>query len=337
MRAPPPVSQLARYSAAVLTAAAAPASSGGRITGRGVAGGQVAPSGQLAENHSTARAARPVNKSAPSRSEASFFESPNTLHDSVVSDRPVAAWYASASDRICEMIVMAADTSVKKPESSTVALPDDTASLTATIPNMLADVVARIHQRLNALGLSAHAASMRAGRPDAIRNMERGVSKGRAGVSTKTLEALAPVLQTTVAWLSDGIGPADLGTRRVPLLGFVGLGSEVTLYLEHEGATESVACPTTAPTARAAIEIRGACMGAFFDRWLAFYGPRIDRPGDDILGELCIVGLADGRQLVKKVAAGGLPDRFTLLSQFEPPIYDPQVEWAAVIVALQPR
>ena len=74
---------------------------------------------------------------------------------------------------------------------------------------MLKDVLARIEERLKVVGLSAAAASKQAGLSiDAIRNIRRKVEAGEeAGVSSKTLEALAPVLQTTVAHLSDGADP----------------------------------------------------------------------------------------------------------------------------------
>lgn len=63
-------------------------------------------------------------------------------------------------------------------------------------------ILYRVEERLDALGLNARQASVAAGKPDAINNMRQGVKKGRTGVSLETLEALAPVLQTTVAWLA---------------------------------------------------------------------------------------------------------------------------------------
>lgn len=72
---------------------------------------------------------------------------------------------------------------------------------------MLKDVLARIEERLAEVKLSAAAASVKAGLSiDAIRNIRRKVEAGQeAGVSSKTLEALAPVLRTSVAYLADGV------------------------------------------------------------------------------------------------------------------------------------
>ena len=71
---------------------------------------------------------------------------------------------------------------------------------------MLERIVDRIQGRLDALNLKASEASKKAGlSKDAIRNMQRAVKSGkRDGVSTRTILALAPVLQTTSAWLISG-------------------------------------------------------------------------------------------------------------------------------------
>jgi hypothetical protein len=66
-------------------------------------------------------------------------------------------------------------------------------------------VLARIEERLKAVGLKADAASRAAGTPDAIRNLRRAVEKGgRKGVTMATLGKLAPVLETTVGYLAEG-------------------------------------------------------------------------------------------------------------------------------------
>ncbi len=78
---------------------------------------------------------------------------------------------------------------------------------------MLEEIVARVEERLAAVGLSATAASLRANlSADAIRNMKRALKSGddRQGVSSNTLLALAPVLETTAAWLIEGPPPSTL-------------------------------------------------------------------------------------------------------------------------------
>jgi len=81
----------------------------------------------------------------------------------------------------------------------------------------LAEILSRIEMRLKALGISANEASRRAGKSDAIRNLRRAVAKGeREGISTATLMALAPVLETTAPWLlTGGASPEEVAEEAV--------------------------------------------------------------------------------------------------------------------------
>ncbi|TPN11686.1 hypothetical protein [Mesorhizobium sp. B2-1-2] len=75
---------------------------------------------------------------------------------------------------------------------------------------MIEDILRRIDQRLAALDIKESRAAKLAGLSDsAIRDIRRAANRGRkdAGVSTRTLEKLAPVLETTVVWLVSGEGP----------------------------------------------------------------------------------------------------------------------------------
>lgn len=105
---------------------------------------------------------------------------------------------------------------------------------------MLADVLARIDKRLDAIGMAESAASVKAGLSNsAIRNLRRAVKEGReSGVSTRTLAALAPVLGTSVAWLSDGVGSetgeAGVSVVDVPHISWVSAGQLVQQDTVHQ-------------------------------------------------------------------------------------------------------
>src|SRR6202048_5127980 len=95
------------------------------------------------------------------------------------------------------------------------------------------DVLSRIASRLKAAGLSAHAASLAAGKPDAIRNLRRAVKKnGRLGINIETLTALAPILKTTVGWLLEGVGDSASGNL-VRVVGRIGAGAEIQPEFKH--------------------------------------------------------------------------------------------------------
>lgn len=96
---------------------------------------------------------------------------------------------------------------------------------------MLEDVLKRIQHRLEVIGISESRASMLAGLSNsAIRNIRRAVEAGKEqGVSTRTLTALAPVLNTNVSWLADGVGnevgeAIELERNDVPLISWISAG-----------------------------------------------------------------------------------------------------------------
>jgi SOS-response transcriptional repressor LexA len=93
---------------------------------------------------------------------------------------------------------------------------------------MVSDLAQRIQERLDALGKSARAASLEAGKsPDLL----RGILSGRLkSISSENAARLAPVLGVTVEWLITGRGetlaPRPPGAARitVPLISWVSAG-----------------------------------------------------------------------------------------------------------------
>ena len=85
------------------------------------------------------------------------------------------------------------------------------------------------------------------------------------------------------------------------------------------------------------MQIRGHSLGALFDNWLVFYDDVRDPPDDDLVGRMCVCGLADGRVLVKALKRSQVQGMWTLLSNTEPPIYDVALDWAALVREMRPR
>lgn len=84
-------------------------------------------------------------------------------------------------------------------------------------------LIDRINERLAALGLRPRTASLRAQLgADAIRSIQRGKSQYPR---TDTLAKLAPVLGTTLEYLSTGTGPAELAEARAAYAGIDNRGS----------------------------------------------------------------------------------------------------------------
>jgi transcriptional regulator with XRE-family HTH domain len=215
----------------------------------------------------------------------------------------------------------------------------------------------RIEARLAKLDRSAAEISkITSGSPDLIRNILRKEREGRQHrPRTDTIEALARELQTTVEWLISGTGPEEIdeepidgghiesdaiGGRpqraaTIPVVGYVGAGAEAHFY-PPGGDLDRVGAPHGSPADLVAAEIRGDSIGSLFDRWLVFYDDVRPAMTPDLIGKLCVVGLADGRIMVKKIAPGR-GKLFNLVSERGPVIENVSIEWAARVKAMAPK
>jgi hypothetical protein len=165
----------------------------------------------------------------------------------------------------------------------------------------------------------------------------RAHETGGRGLRKDAAERYARAFRRPVEWLLWGKGkpiePAQ--PRLVPLVGYVGAGAEA--HFTPAGDLGEVEAPAGSTEHTVAVEIRGESLGSFFDHWLVFYDD-VRRPlTADLIGRLCVVGLEDGRVLVKKPQRSRTRGLYHLLSQTEAPIMDVAVEWAARVTAMVPR
>ncbi|MEW6438480.1 MAG: XRE family transcriptional regulator [Pseudomonadota bacterium] len=121
------------------------------------------------------------------------------------------------------------------------------------------------------------------------------------------------------------------------LVGYVGSGAEMTLFAEARDDLERVRTTDGHTENTVAVEVRGKSLGDVFDRWLIYYEQTKLSPTPDLLNQLCVCGLADGRILIKKLMHGSIENYYTLLSNFEPPIYDVALDWATRVKMMRPR
>ncbi|MGJ0505635.1 MAG: helix-turn-helix domain-containing protein [Methylocystis sp.] len=126
--------------------------------------------------------------------------------------------------------------------------------------------------------------------------------------------------------------------RQVSLVGYVGAGAETHRFADGQGPFDMVSAPDGASENTVAVEVRGLSLGPAFDGWYVYYDEVRDPPTASLLGRLCVVGLADGRVLVKILRTGHLKGRYTLESNVgELPIYDAEVLWAARVRHMTPK
>lgn len=209
---------------------------------------------------------------------------------------------------------------------------------------MLKDVLFRVEQRLEAVGLSAAAASRNAGlSEDAIRNMQRAAKKdsGRKGVSTATITALADVLDTTVGWLMGDEVDAEIETEirvappaMVKIVGRVGAGARVEAI--EDMSQEPIALPGELEDA-SAYWVEGDSCSPVFEPGdvLVVRGPGRADEGE-FLNRYCVVETDDGLGWVKRVTRGmTVPGRgrlYNLESDNADPIQNQQIKSARPVL-----
>ncbi|NBV78983.1 MAG: helix-turn-helix domain-containing protein [Verrucomicrobia bacterium] len=123
----------------------------------------------------------------------------------------------------------------------------------------------------------------------------------------------------------------------VPVVGYVGAGAEAHYYATGDGNLGQIDAPPGARPSTVAVEIRGDSLGPLFDGWVAFYDETRTPVTPDLIGQLCVVGLPDGRILIKRLKATADPARFHLLANTEAPLFDQEVSWAARVLTMRPK
>lgn len=162
---------------------------------------------------------------------------------------------------------------------------------------------------------------------------------GTRGLRPDVAERYAKAFGCSPEWLLYGRGKATVApavTRRaVQLVGYVGAGAET--HFVAPGELGEIEAPEGSSDLTVAVEIRGESLGTFFDRWVVFYDD-VRRPvTSDLINRLCVVGLEDGRVLIKKIQKSRYKGLFHLISQSEAPIMDVAIEWAAKVKNMVPK
>lgn len=162
--------------------------------------------------------------------------------------------------------------------------------------------------------------------------------RGRTEPTRDDVQRVAEALGIDVAMLELEGGPtSETGAGMVRVVGYVGAGDAAHFYDSAQGPFDEVPAPKDATEHTVAAEVRGQSIGRFFDGWLVFYDEVRSPVTPDLFGKLCVVGLPDGRVLVKWLRPSKAEGYFHLLSETEGPMNDEQVAWAARVRELRPR
>lgn len=129
----------------------------------------------------------------------------------------------------------------------------------------------------------------------------------------------------------------ELPPPEVQVVGKVLAGSDSIMFMHNDSPIDTVKAPDWATENTVAVQVDGTSLGALLDGSYLFYNEVRFPPDDTWVGRLCVCGLTDGRVVVKAIRRGRLPGRWDLHANVGPPIYDAEVQWAALVREIRPR
>lgn len=125
----------------------------------------------------------------------------------------------------------------------------------------------------------------------------------------------------------------------IQIVGYVGAGAAITPFddMAHGDGFGTVERPPFVRERAVAVEVRGdSLVPVAEDGWKLVYTGEQTMLEHEVLNRLCVVHLADGRMLVKRVMRGSQPQRYHLVSTNAPMIEDAEITWAAPVKAIIP-
>lgn len=179
-----------------------------------------------------------------------------------------------------------------------------------------------------ALGIDAPAVTQ-------LLNGNRGVSIDEAAVIANYLH-----LDIQTVLLQCGVPMVQNRGKTIKILGYVGAGDTVVPFEEDGGnpPLEEIEAPPGYQDGCAVIVRGDSYSPRYLDGEILAYRPNQADVGR-LIGAEVVCKVIDGRMLLKRLAKGSIPGRYTLLSlsPTSPPILDVELEWAARVDWHKPR
>lgn len=160
----------------------------------------------------------------------------------------------------------------------------------------------------------------------------------RAGTSQQNIDRIersevvhSRALPAILATLGLSETSLDKG-KTVPLLGYVGAGAEMFVFDVHGGdeSLEEVDRPQGSNGETVAVQVRGDSMRpAYRNGDLIYYDQQENGGLEHLVGDECVVRLADGRTFVKELRMTG--GQYWLHSHNAEPMVGVTIVWAAKV------
>lgn len=145
-----------------------------------------------------------------------------------------------------------------------------------------------------------------------------------------------------VAAKAFGVHPADViaepGESTIPVMGYVGAGSEIEPDFEQipEDGLDHIPAPFHLPEEMIAFEVRGDSMMPMFEEGMILVVYREQRRSlESFFGERAVVRTTDGRRFVKTIMRG-IDGSASLISWNAKPIENVGIAWVGEIFTIFP-
>lgn len=157
---------------------------------------------------------------------------------------------------------------------------------------------------------------------------------GNRPISRQAAVKYGKAFDVEPGWILYGEAGSSDYQNTVRLVGYIGAGQAV--YPLDDGADDEVEAPSDAKPTTVAAQIRGDSMlPLFHEDWLIYWSTNF--PPEEMINQLCVVQVADGRLLVKTLRRGSQDGLWTLTSFNASDITDVPVDWVAKIDWIKPR
>ncbi len=156
--------------------------------------------------------------------------------------------------------------------------------------------------------------------------------KGFYDPDEEALRRLSGMTKLTPAYFRYGDPGTSDDTVSVNLVGYVGAAAEIRPLDGHGNGHDSVEAPPGEKLNTVAIKVQGDSLYQVYqDGDVIFYSRDGGLDEADFIGRECVVKLASGAIMLKRVMRGGQRGRYTLISYNAPPISDIKLEWAGPV------
>ncbi len=191
----------------------------------------------------------------------------------------------------------------------------------------------RLRELRKSFGLTHEAAAERTGMS---RSQFIKLERGERRLTSDYIQQIAQGLGVSAAEI---ISEVVDNVENIPIVGMAGAGPDGTVLFAHGDGGLGFGPPSPNSTeATKALEVRGDSMrGIASDGWLVYFEDDRLSPTEELIGELCVVGLEDDRVLVKVLQPGRGDGLFDLESFNAPVLRDVPVRWACLVTAIIPR